>query len=229
VPATRRRRRIGAKAWALIIIPVVVLGLLVGLDRAAAAYAANLIATKIQGSGFPVRPSVSVEGFPFLTQLISRHLDGVDISAPNVPAGPVTASITAEATGITLSSGYRSGTIAKLTGTGLIAFASIARLAERQGVPGVTVTRAGRHAVRFAANLQTLAVTAIARVKKTGPSAFTFRLVSASGIPVSLLGRFRHLTVTIPRLPLGLAVQTVGVTAAGVVIGVTGGNVGFGQ
>jgi DUF2993 family protein len=93
LPSPRQVRRISGKIWALVITPLVLIGLFVGLDRASAAYAANLIATKIQGSGFPVKPAVSVEGFPFPTQIISRHLDGVDISAPDIPAGPVTARI----------------------------------------------------------------------------------------------------------------------------------------
>lgn len=227
--APGRARRISGKVWALTIIPLVLIGVLVGLDRAAAAYAANLIAMKIQGSGFPVKPSVSVEGFPFLTQLISRHLDGVDISAPNVPAGPVTARIAAKATGITLGSGYRSGTIGHVSGTGLIAFSSVASLAAQHGAPGLTVSRAGKHAVKLTANLQIVTATAIARVTKTGRNTFTFRLVSASGIPLSLLDPVRRLTVTIPRLPLGLVMRTVSVTTAGVLIGVTGSDVSFGQ
>lgn len=229
LPPPWRKRRITRKVRALVIIPLVVIGLLVGLDRVAAAYAANMIATKIQGSGFPVKPSVSVEGFPFLTQIISRHLDGIDISAAGIPAGPVTARITAKATGITLNSGYQSGTIGHVTGTGLIAFSSIASLAAQRGAPGLTVSRAGPHAVKLTANLQILATTAIARVTKTGPNTFTLRLVSAGGIPLSLLGPVRRLTVTIPRLPLGLVIQTVSVTTAGVVIGVTGSNISFGQ
>jgi hypothetical protein len=222
--APAQRRRISGKVWALIIVPLVILGILFGIDRAAAAIAANVIASKIQGSGFPVEPSVSVEGFPFLTQLISGHLDGVTITAPSVPAGPVTTSINAHATGITLGANYQSGTIAHVTGTGLIAFSGLGNLAAHEGVPGLKVSRAGPHTV----NLQDLAATGVARVTKTGRDQFSFSIIR-SNIPLSLLGPIRHLTVTIPRLPLGLSVQTVAVTAQGVVIGVTGSNVSFGK
>jgi LmeA-like phospholipid-binding len=229
MPPPPRSRRISGKVLALIIIPLVIIGLLFGLDRVAAVYAANVIATKIQSNGFPVKPGVSVEGFPFLTQVISKHLDGVDITAPDVPAGPVTASIAAQATGINLNSGYQSGTITHVTGTGLISFSSVASIPALKNVPGLTVSRAGPHALKLTANLQVLTATAIARVKKTGQNQFSFRIISANGIPLSLLGPIRHVTVDIPKLPLGLTVRTVSVSTQGVVIGVAGSDVPFGQ
>ena len=141
----RRARRTGRRVLILIIVLLVILGLLFGLDRAAAAYTADRIATKLQAEGFPVKPNVSVEGFPFLTQLISRHLDGVEVTAPRFPVGPVTASIDVQATNITLDSGYQSGTIAQVTGTGLITFASLAKLPALAAVPGLKISSAGSH------------------------------------------------------------------------------------
>jgi LmeA-like phospholipid-binding len=225
----RRARRTGRRVLVLIIVLLAILGLLVGLDRAAAAYAAGRIATKLQANGFPVRPSVSVEGFPFLTQVLSHHLDGVKVTAPKFPVGAVEASVDVQASNITLSSGYQSGTIARVTGTGLITFASLATLPALAAVPGLEITGAGPHLVKLSANLQILAASAIARVKLAGPHAIVLRLVSASGVPAALLGPIRHLVVPVPTLPLGLTVRSVTVTASGVVIGVTGSSVPFGQ
>jgi hypothetical protein len=227
--APRRARRRRRRLWLAAAIPLAILALLVGLDRVAAAYAANQIATKIQGIGFPVRPGVTVEGFPFLTQVISRHLDGVDISAPNFPAGPVTASVQVRATGIALNPGYRSGTIARVTGTGLVSFSSITTAVSAAGAPGLKVSRAGPHTVKLTANLQVLSASAIARVTKTGRHRFMIRIVSANGIPPSLLGPVRHFTVPLPELPSWLAVQTVSVTSQGVLLSVTGSDVPFGS
>ncbi len=224
-----RTRRLSRKAKAAIIIPLALLVLLVGVDRLAAAYAANQIATRIQKYGFPVKPGVTIEGFPFLTQIISRHLVGVDISAPNFPVGPVMASMQLQATGIALNSGYESGTIAHVTGTGLITFSSLSRLAGVEGAPGLKISRDGAHKVKLTANLQIMTATAVARVKKTGRNKFSISLISTNGIPASLLGPIRHLTVHIPKLPQGLAVQTVGVTAQGVVARMTGSHVRFGN
>lgn len=228
-PAPARARRGRRRVWLMIGIPIAILVLLIGLDRVAAAVAANIAASKIQSYGFPVKPSVSFEGFPFLTQVITRHFDGVDMTANKFPAGPLTASVHVKATDIRLNSGYHSGTVARVTGTGLIAFSNIASVASAEGAPGVKVTRAGPHRVKLSADLAILSASAIARVTKTGFNQFTIRVVSSNGIPASLLGPFRHLTVNIPKLPQGLSVQKVSVTDQGVLFQVSGSNVSFGS
>jgi hypothetical protein len=214
----------------LIIVLLAILGLLFGLDRAAAAYTAGRLAGKLQAEGFPTKPDVSIEGFPFLTQVIRHHLDGIKVTAPTLPAGPVTASrIDVQASDITLGSGYQSGTIARVTGTGLIGFASLAKLPGLAAVPGLTITGGGPHLVKLTVRLQNIAASAIARVRLAGPHKLALRIVSASGAPAALLAPIQHLIVHLPELPLGLAVRSVTVRRAGVVIGVTGSNVGFGR
>ena len=228
LPPTRARRT-GRRILILIIVLLAILGLLLGLDRAAAAITADRIAAKLQTEGFPVEPNVTVEGFPFLTQLIRRHLDGIQVIAPEFPVGSVTASIDVHATDITLDSGYQSGTIAQVNGTGLITFASLAKVPALASVPGLKVSGDGPDMVKLSANLAIFAATAIARVQLASPHEIVLRLVSASGVPAALLDPIRHLTVQIPALPLGLTVQSVTVTPQGVVIRVSGSNVSFGQ
>jgi len=228
-PPTAPPRRRGRKVLILIIVLLVIAGLLFALDRAAAAYTERRIATTLQNEGFPVRPNVSVEGFPFLNQLISKHLQGVEVTAARFPVGSVTASIDVHAQNITLDSGYRSGTIAQVTGTGLIPFDSLARLPALAAVPGLQISSDGPHMVKLSANLQVFAASAIARVKQTARNEISLRLVSSSGVPASLLAPIRDLILQIPALPLGLTVHSVRVSPRGVVIGVTGQDVKFGQ
>ena len=213
----------------LVIVLLAILGMLFGLDRAAAAITADRIAAKLQTEGFPVEPTVTVEGFPFLPQLISRHLDGVEVIAPEFPVGSVTASINVHATDITLDSSYQSGTIGQINGTGLITFASLAKLPGLANVPGLKISGAGPHMVKLSASLAILAASALARVNLASPREIALSLVSASGVPAALLDPIRHLIVQIPALPLGLTVQSVTVTPQGVVIRVSGSNVSFGQ
>jgi len=213
----------------LVIVLLAILGLLLGLDRAAAAITADRIAAKLQTEGFPAEPNVTVEGFPFLTQVIRHHLDGVKVTAPRFPVGAVTASIDVHATDITLDSGYQSGTIAQVNGTGLITFASLAKLPGLAAVPGLKISSDGPHMVKLSANLAILAATAIARVKLASPHEIVLRLVSASGVPAALLDPIRHLAVQIPALPLGLTVQSVAVGPQGVLIRVSGSNASFGR
>ena len=80
-----------AKHWPLVV-----------LDRVAVAYAENQAAQQIQSQGFPVKPDVSIQGFPFLTQVLTRNLKDVHITAANVKEGPVTLSLVADATGADL-------------------------------------------------------------------------------------------------------------------------------
>ena len=228
-PPVAAPRRRGRKVLILTIALLVIVGLLFGLDRAAAAYTANRIATTLQNEGFPVRPNVSVEGFPFLTQLISRHLQGVEVTAPRYPIGSVTASIHVHAQDITLDSGYQSGTIAQVTGTGLVPFASLARMPGLAAVPGLLISGDGPHMVKLSANLGVFAASAIARVTQTAGNELSLRIVSSSGVPAALLAPIRDLILRIPALPLGLTVQSVRVSPRGVVIGVAGSNVKFGH
>jgi hypothetical protein len=88
VPGSRRRRR----RWPVVVVIVVVvlLGLAVAGDRFAAAYAENKIASEIQKQGFGAKPDVSIDGFPFLTQVAARHFQHAHMSARNVREGPLT-------------------------------------------------------------------------------------------------------------------------------------------
>ena len=73
--APRRRRR----RWPIILLVtlVVLAGLLVIVDRVAVRYADNQFATQIQKQGFSTKPSVSIQGFPFLTQVAARDFKDV--------------------------------------------------------------------------------------------------------------------------------------------------------
>lgn len=226
-PRSRRTPRLSRRAKLAIFIPLAIIVLLIGADRVAAAYAANRVASQIQGYGFPVKPGVSIEGFPFLTQVIGKHLDGVDISAPKFPAGPVTASIAVRASDISLNSGYSSGTIGQVTGTGLISFSSLANAADVAGAPGLKLSRAGPHKIKITVNLEILSASAIARVARTGPNSFSIRIVSTNGIPGNVLGPIRHFSVRIPKLPAGITVQSVNVTGKGVAARIAGSNIPF--
>jgi hypothetical protein len=65
----------------LLIILVVVIGVLVALDRIAVVIADGQIASRVQSSqGLTKKPSVSIKGFPFLTQVVRGHYGQVDVT-----------------------------------------------------------------------------------------------------------------------------------------------------
>jgi ABC-type lipoprotein release transport system permease subunit len=223
-PRRTRRRRRGPMVF--LVVLVVLLGLLVVADRVAVAYADNQFATQIQKQGFSSKPHVTIEGFPFLTQLAGRRFNDVQITANNEQAGPVTIdNITAAMRGIQLNSNYNSGTVSSIDGTGLITFAS---LAHASPVPIAKITMINSTEARLTVNLVVFTGSAVAQVTKVGTNKINIRVVSAGGIPASALGGLSNFTITIPQLPMGLTLQSVSVTAQGILVHITGQNVAFG-
>lgn len=220
-----RRRRRGPLIF--IVVLVIVLVLLVVADRAAAAYADNRAATEMQSQGFSSKPHVTIEGFPFLTQVASRDFHDVQITATGEKAGPVEIdNIAATLTDVRPNSSYSGGTVSRLSGTGLITFAS---LAGASSAPGLKLSAASNDEVKLAIDLGIVSGSALAKVTKVDSNKVNVRVVSADGLPASALGALGDFTITIPALPLGMTLQSVSVAAQGVLIHITGQNVSFGS
>jgi hypothetical protein len=210
----RRRRRRG-RGWIVLLCALVVLAVLFVIgDQVAKSYAQNMIAQKLQSDdSLTTKPSVTIQGFPFLTQLASHDIRTVDISATNVPAGKLDiSSVNATATGVHLNSSFNGGTIDNISGTALISFAS---LASATGANGVTIGPDPSGGPNDA-NVSVGPLTATAQIAQTGPSTITVKLQSLDGISSSLLGSLPDYTINVPKLPAGLQVQGVSVTAQGI-------------
>jgi DUF2993 family protein len=221
-PQRPRRRHRGL--WITLGSLITLLVLLVVLDRVALAYANNQAAQQIQSQGFPTKPDVSIEGFPFLTQVLARNLKNVHITADNVKEGPVTLSLVVDATDVRLDPGFQSGTITHISGTGLIGFSSLASAA---GVSsgGLSFQAAGGDQVQISLNgLQV----ATATIQQTGPHTFTVHISGSGGLLGSVLPA-TSFSVQVPRLPYGISIQSVKVTSQGVLIHVTGSDIKFTQ
>ena len=225
LPIPKRPRHRRRWPWIVLASVLVLVVLFVVLDRVAVAYAENQAAQRMQSQGFPAKPDVTIKGFPFLTQVASRHFNDVHITANNVKEGPVTLSIVADATDVLLDPGYQSGTISHVTGTGLIGFSSLASAAGVSGAPGLQISAADPDKVK----LSVLGFDATASIEQTGPDTFKVHVDSAGGLPVALLGSLQDFTIRIPSLPMNLKIQSVHVTSQGVVIHVTGSNIKFSQ
>ncbi len=64
---------------------LVVLLVIAGIgDQVAKSYAQNDIAKQIQSAGLSAKPSVNIEGWPFLTQVLAHDVKTIDISANNI-------------------------------------------------------------------------------------------------------------------------------------------------
>ena len=221
----RGRKRIGFAITLIVILAVLFAG-----DQVARAYAQNMIAGKIESSGLGSKPSETIEGWPFLTQIAAHDVKAIDISASDVTAGRVPFSFTARATGVHLNSSFNGATIDQINGSATVTYASLASLLP---IPGLTIAPApadGPGAVQ----LSTALGGATGTIEETSPNVITLKLGSLTGL-ASLLsgltgsGPAQDYTIDIPRLPAGLMVRSVTVTSKGVVASASATNTTLSQ
>jgi hypothetical protein len=212
----RRRRHRGR---GLVITLIVLIGLLIAADFGAKAYAESAIASKIDSSGLGTKPSVSIEGFPFLTQVAARNLKQIDISASNFSVKQVViSSLNATATGVRPNASFSGATISQINGTVVVSFTTVTNLVP---VPGLTVTADpadGPNAIKLNSSLGG----ATGKIVQTGPNTITVDVGNLTGLAglASLLGGSAlapSYTFDIPQLPAGLVVRSVSVTSQGIV------------
>jgi hypothetical protein len=219
-----RRHPVRRSVIALFTVIVVLILLVIG-DRVANAVAENDIAGQIQSSGFPARPSVTITGFPFLTQVAAHNIHQIDISASNVPAGPLQlSSVKATATGVHLNSSFNGGTVTQINATVLVTFAALAGAGSSGGNSVLTVSAAGTDKVAVSAAGVPIGD---AQVSLTGSNVVTVKPVSGGGIVGGILNAiggtsFTGFSFTVPKLPAGLQLKSVSVSSAGLTITAAG-------
>jgi LmeA-like phospholipid-binding len=222
--AVRRRRR---RRWPWITLIVIIL-VLVGADRGALAITENAMASQFQSSvGLSGKPHVSIPGFPFLTQLAARDFKTVNVSATDETTGPLEiASLTATAHGMHIH-GLNSAEIDQFTASALVTFTA---LGNAGGIPqGITLSQDGPNKIQATVSIGPLSDSATAQVTQTGPNKVTIKVIDAGGIPASVLGNFMDFTITIPKLPAGVAIQSISITQQGLMITATGSHVTVSQ
>ena len=224
-PRVRRRRR----KWPLITLIVIILVLVIG-DRAANAYTEDQMASQMQASlALSGKPHVTIQGFPFLTQLAARDFNTVDISANNETAGPggqlEIASLTATLHGMHIH-GLKSATVDQFNASALITFAA---LGSAGGVPqGVSLSADGPNKIKASVDVGPLSESADAQITQTGPGQINIKVLDAGGITSDVLGNL-NFNVTIPKLPAGVSIKSINVTQQGVRISVAGTNTNLSQ
>lgn len=226
----RRRRTI------FLIFLIVLVGLLVAADFGAKAIAENEVASQIQKQGISQKPSVSIAGFPFLTQVISRDINSMQISWHDLQEGAVTfKSINAVLNGVHINSSFNGATVSQLTGTAVITFGALSNAVSSQvgalgalGGAGLTLTDAGPDEIKASLDLVITSASATWRVSRLSGNRISIQLVDSNGLPSQLLDSVRNITIPLSGIPLHLQVQSVSITPNGVVGTLTGQNVTYG-
>jgi hypothetical protein len=232
-PVPRRRRRRGP--FIGLITLIVILVLLVVSDFAARAYTENRMASQVQSSlGLSGKPKVTIEGFPFLTQLVARDFKTVNVTASNETITASTAasgvleiaSLNATLHGMHIH-GTNSATIDQFTATALITFTA---LANAGGIPqGIALTSNGPNQIKATLSIGPLSASATAQVTQSGPNEINVRVIDAGGIPASALGSLSDFNISLPKLPAGVSIQSVSVTQQGIQITAVGQNTTLSQ
>ena len=224
-PRMRRRRR----RWPWVTLIVIIL-VLVGADRGANAFTEDQMASQMQASlALSGKPHVTIQGFPFLTQLAARDFRTVDINASNETAGPggqlEIASLTATLHGMHIH-GLKSATVDQFNASALVTFAALANVS---GAPqGVTFSADGPDKVKASIDLGPLSQSAEAQVTQTGPGQINIKLLDVGGITSDALGNL-DFNVNIPKLPAGVSIKSISITQQGVRISVAGTNTTLSQ
>ena len=199
-PPKRRRRRGRRVTMTLFTLIVLAILLLIG-DRVANAIAENEMADQFTSNGFPVKPSVDITGFPFLTQLAARDFKKVLISASNIPAGPVTiTSLNATLNGMHITGGFSGAKVDQLNATAFISFGALEDAGGLGTGTGITMTPDGPDKVKISAGIGGLiSGSAEAEIKQTGPQQISVQLLNTGGGSIgSLLSGFTSFTFNLP-------------------------------
>jgi hypothetical protein len=225
---TRRRRRKGPLI-ALITV-IVLLVLLVVSDRVANSVAENQMASQVQSSlALSGKPHVTIQGFPFWTQLISKDFKTVDITASNETINSASAgggaleiaSLNATLHGLHFQGfSSSSATVDQFNASALVTFTALASVG---GIPqGITLTADGGNKVKATISLGPLSDTAEAQVTQSGSNTINVKVLDAGGIPSDVLGNLANFSFSIPKLPAGVSIQSVSVTQQGVMVTISG-------
>ncbi|BEP12791.1 hypothetical protein acdb102_11020 [Acidothermaceae bacterium B102] len=206
--------------------------LVIVADRFAARVAGQVVADRIKASQhLTTTPTVKINGFPFLTQLMNGSYDDVDASAADVRNGNVRAtSLTLHLHGVhvtamdVLTQSVKTISVDRADGSVLLSYADINALVKADGVkvtPGKNgvVTVAGSVVVGG----QTFKGSGSGSVEATAAGIkVTISGLKAAGVPAAVTALLRtKLSFLIPNtsLPYGIKVKTVVVSATGVDVG----------
>ena len=227
-PVARPRRR--RRRWPWITLLVIVL-VLVGGDRAANAYTEDQMASQMQSSlALSGKPSVSIAGFPFLTQLAARTFNTVNVNASNETAGPggqlEIASLTATLHGMHIH-GLNSATVDQFTASALVTFTALGKAG---GIPqGIKLTSDGPNQIKATVDILGFSSEATAKVTQVGNNKINVKITDFGGVPADVLGSLTDFTFSIPKLPAGVKIQSISITQQGLRITASGQNTTLSQ
>lgn len=230
-PGPRPRRRHRGRRWVIALATLIVL--LAAADRIALVVVEHTLASNIQDKQhLSQRPDVSISGFPFLTQVVSRDFGHATVDIHGLVTDDVPINdIHADLTGVHVSSDYRSATADTLTGTAKVAYSDLDKaLAQKIDVGEVTVTPGTDNQLKASYGLLGVNVTATLAVTIQPDNVLEVRAVSFSGLLGSLAApKSFDYRFSLGALPFGLQLDSVVVSPSALEVSATGHHVSLSQ
>lgn len=183
-PVRRRRRR-----WPIVLLVVllVLVGLAVAADRIALSVAEDKAASALQSSqDLSHEPDVTVDGFPFLTQLAAGEFDEVDVTANDLAVGTAhdvqIKRVVVHLHNVRVSDGYSTFHVATATADGSMAYSELSRLLRTPVHAGSGGRLVARPSVHLLGNTFTGTVSAVVHASSAGGITFTDPKVSVANV-----------------------------------------------
>ncbi len=236
------KRRLGCLGFLAVLLVVLVVAF-TAADRIVAGIAEDRLATELakaarEQNAVPGETSVSIDGYPFLTQVWNGEYDGGRITVDQLRTQELTiANVDVDVESLAVPRDVLFGaqphdiTAARMRGAATV---SLTELATRLGVPGLKITGNGTR-LRFTAPLTfggfTARIEGIADVRLQGSRVWLdVAQMSAGGVPVperALAPIRRQLSggVTIPPLPYSLRLTGIRVDGSNVRVNAAADNV----
>ena len=228
----RRRRPVRKSVISFFVLLVLAIVLVIG-NFVGQAIAENDMANQFTANGFPVKPSVNIEGFPFLTQVVHKDFKKVDISASNIPAGPVTiSSLNATITGMHLNSSWNGATIDRVTATAFVSLSSLTDgiSSELGDAASLTAVPDGANKLKVTGTVLGISASGVVEIKQTGPQKITVELPTTGGLVGTLLGSAASFTITLPAgVPPSLRITGLTLNGQGLTLSAAATNATFSQ
>jgi hypothetical protein len=226
-----------------IVLLIIIIGALAVLDRFGASYAERVISDRVaeqvaNQKATSEKPDVTIEGVPFLTQVVNGRYKEIKIELRNF-TGPVANGKTismplldvrakdVRAPLETLRTGQGNIVATTVTGTGTVSYAEVAQLVDKPGLK--LAEKDGKLAVTAPLTVLNQQVTVRGTADVTLQNnvvSLRFDQVTADGVPdvpfvQNLLNNYARqisIDLRLPQLPLKLVLKKVEPTADGLVV-----------
>jgi hypothetical protein len=227
----------------LLVLLIIIVGAVAVLDRFGASYAERVISDRVaeqvaNQKATSEKPDVTIEGVPFLTQVVNGRYEEIKILLRNF-SGPVANGKTIKMPVLdirakdvrapleTLRTGQGTIVATTVTGTGTVSYADVAQLVDKPGLK--LAEKDGKLAVTAPLTVlgQQVMVHGTADVTlRNNIVSLRFEQVTADGVPdvpfvQNLLNNYARqisIDLRLPQLPLKLVLKKVEPTAAGLVV-----------